>query len=155
MDYTLTDVKYDVKAKQIANITKTNTVLVTDAAPVFEESIVENGITYRLKSVTTAEGDMGSRSVTYTKVYTYNGLTKTDDIPAVVAGSVRDEATNEVSTINMTQTGLVKKNEQKSDDFVFQLMWLVELILCIRITLLNIMPRILTLCSIRTVFLRI
>lgn len=121
VDYTLTDVKYDVKAKQIANITKTNTVLVTDAAPVFEESIVENGITYRLKSVTTAEGDMGSRSVTYTKVYTYNGLTKTDDIPAVVAGSVRDEATNEVSTINMTQTGLVKKNEQKSDDFVFSI----------------------------------
>lgn len=64
---------------------------------------------------------MGSRSVTYTKVYTYNGLTKTDDIPAVVAGSVRDEATNEVSTINMTQTGLVKKNEQKSDDFVFSI----------------------------------
>lgn len=121
VDYTLTDVKYDVKAKQIANITKTNTVLVTDAAPVFEESIVENGITYRLKSVTTAEGDMGSRSVTYTKVYTYNGLTKTDDIPAVVAGSVRDEATNEVSTVNMTQTGLVKKNEQKSDDFVFSI----------------------------------
>lgn len=121
VDYTLTDVKYDVKAKQIANITKTNTVLVTDAAPVFEESIVENGITYRLKSVTTAEGDMGSRSVTYTKVYTYNGLTKTDDIPAVVAGSVRDEATNEVSTINMTHTGLVKKNEQKSDDFVFSI----------------------------------
>lgn len=121
LDYTLTDVKYDVKAKQIANITKTNTVLVTDAAPVFEESIVENGITYRLKSVTTAEGDMGSRSVTYTKVYTYNGLTKTDDIPAVVAGSVRDEATNEVSTVNMTQTGLVKKNEQKSDDFVFSI----------------------------------
>lgn len=121
VDYTLTDVKYDVKAKQIANITKTNTVLVTDAAPVFEESIVENGITYRLKSVTTAEGDMGNRSVTYTKVYTYNGLTKTDDIPAVVAGSVRDEATNEVSTINMTQTGLVKKNEQKSDDFVFSI----------------------------------
>lgn len=121
VDYTLTDVKYDVKAKQIANITKTNTVLVTDAAPVFEESIVENGITYRLKSVTTAEGDMGSRSVTYTKVYTYNGLTKTDDIPAVVAASVRDEATNEVSTINMTQTGLVKKNEQKSDDFVFSI----------------------------------
>lgn len=121
VDYTLTDVKYDVKAKQIANITKTNKVLVTDAAPVFEESIVENGITYRLKSVTTAEGDMGSRSVTYTKVYTYNGLTKTDDIPAVVAGSVRDEATNEVSTVNMTQTGLVKKNEQKSDDFVFSI----------------------------------
>ena len=119
VNYTLIDVKYDVKAKQIANITKTSTVLVTDAAPEFEESIVENGITYTLKSVTTAEGDMGSRSVTYTKVYTYNGLTKTNDIPSTVDGNVRDEVTNEISTVNMSQSDLVKRNEQKSDDFVF------------------------------------
>lgn len=119
-DYTLIDVKYDVAVKKIANITKTNKVLTTDAAPYFAETIVENGLTYKLKGTTKADAnEMGNRAINYTKAYTYNGITKADGIPESVTEDVRDEATNEVRTVVMTRSNIVKSNEQVSDNFAF------------------------------------
>lgn len=128
-DYAIARDRKTGRIYRVAEVIRTMHLLIIGATGSGKTSMnflpgIANDLNTRVKNENTQKKkvqQMGSRSVTYTKVYTYNGLTKTDDIPAVVAGSVRDEATNEVSTINMTQTGLVKKNEQKSDDFVFSI----------------------------------
>ena len=121
-DFVLIGVKYDVAVKKIANVTKTNKVLATDAAPHFDETIVENGLAYKLKGTTKADAnEMGNRAVNYTKAYTYNGITKIDSIPESVTEDIRDDATNEVRTVVMTRSDLVKSNEQISDNFAFNI----------------------------------